>query len=244
MLRLSGISFGYDPRAPVLDGVDLALGPGCTLVLGPNGSGKSTLLKIAAGVERPDAGAVWIEGHDAWREEAEARRGLAYVPEHPDLSPYASVLETLQLVCRLRGQPSSAVADALDAVGLTPFARRSIRELSMGQRRRAVLGAAFIGTPRVTVLDEPLEAMDRVARQAIVDWMRRLVAGGGLVLVATHELEPLVGLATSVVAFGGGQVRLVETLPEAAADRLAFLDRQARGLVEPSPGLPVLDASR
>lgn len=136
MIELASVRFGYDEGAPVLDGLDLRLGPGLTLLVGPNGCGKSTLLKLVAGVERPDRGTIAIHGLDLWRDEEAARRPLAYVPEHPDLSPYASLLEVLRLVCRLRGEPVERAASALAEAGLAERAQASVRELSAGPSPR------------------------------------------------------------------------------------------------------------
>ena len=110
MIRLRGVSFAYRAGEPVLDKVDLAIAAGLTLLLGPNGCGKSTLMRLIAGVERPDAGRVEIGALDLWTAEAAARKDLAYVPEQPDLTPYATVEEILRLVCRLRGEPSAGSA--------------------------------------------------------------------------------------------------------------------------------------
>ncbi len=101
----------------MLAGVDLEITPGLTLRLGPNGCGKSTLRKLTAGSERPDSGRIEIDGHDLWSDEVAARRGLAYVPEQPDLTPYATVREILALVCRLRGEPRERGREALARVG-------------------------------------------------------------------------------------------------------------------------------
>lgn len=160
-------SFCYRRGEPVLAGVDLAIPAGLTLLVGPNGCGKSTLLKLLAGVEIPDAGAIAIDGHDLWTDEVAARRSLAYVPEQPDLTPYATIREVLDLVARLRGEPLARAGEALERVGLRHLAERSVRELSMGQRRRAVLAAALVGAPRHVLLDEPLETLDRSGRHDI-----------------------------------------------------------------------------
>jgi ABC-2 type transport system ATP-binding protein len=109
------------PPALACDALDVH--PGLTLVVGPNGAGKSTLLRVVAGVERPELGEVRLLGHDAWRDEAAARRTLAYVPEHPELTPYATVDEVLRLVARLRARAPSDAAAALAAAG----ARRARR---------------------------------------------------------------------------------------------------------------------
>lgn len=233
MIRFRQAAFAYRPGEPVLAGIDLEIPPGLTLLLGPNGCGKSTLLKLASGVERPDGGRVEIDGHDLWADEVAARRGLAYVPEQPDLTPYATVREILGLVCRLRGEPRSAAEDALDFVGLKDLAHRSVRELSMGQRRRSVLAAALIGTPRHVLLDEPLEAMDRGARESILAWIDRLLTTDATVVVVSHDLAPFAPRAARAFTVRGGRCLRVDPLPGDPAERLALLEHMARG--EPIP---------
>jgi len=230
VIVFDGIQFSYDGEHPVLDVASLTLGAGLTLVVGPNGAGKSTLLRLAAGVERPARGSVTVAGADLWRQEVEARRVLAYVPEYPELTPYATIVDVMQLVARLRRLPSSSVAEALDRVGLLEVAWRTIRELSMGQRRRALLAAALLGEPRVVILDEPLETMDLDTRDVVLEWVRSRCAAGAAVLVATHDLEPFAEEATAVVAMRGGVPRFV-SLAEAGhgTERLQRLEELARG---------------
>jgi ABC-type multidrug transport system ATPase subunit len=229
VIRLQGASFAYRPGEPVLSGVDLEIAPGLTLLLGRNGCGKSTLLKLAAGIERPDSGSIGIDGHDLWTEEVAARRTLAYVPEQPDLTPYATVREILGLVCGLRGEPRERGREALERVGLASLAHRSVRELSMGQRRRAVLAAALVGAPRHVLLDEPLEAMDRGAREDILAWIDGLLAAGAVVVVVSHDIEPFVPRAARALTVRGGRCVDAGVLPEDPGARLALLDRLARG---------------
>jgi ABC-2 type transport system ATP-binding protein len=229
VIRLHQAAFSYRDAEPVLAGVDLEIAPGLTLLLGPNGCGKSTLLKLAAGIERPDSGRIEIDGHDLWTDEVAARRGLAYVPEQPDLTPYATVREVLDLVCRLRGEPRERGREALERVGLGKLSHRSVRELSMGQRRRAVLAAALVGTPRNALLDEPLEAMDRGAREDLLAWTDRLVATGAAVVVVSHEIEPFAPRATRAISVRDGRCVDAGPLPSDPAERLALLDRMARG---------------
>jgi ABC-type multidrug transport system ATPase subunit len=239
MIRFHGASFSYRPGEPVLSGVDLEIGPGLTLLLGPNGCGKSSLLKLAAGIEEPDAGRVEIDGKDLWIDEVAARRTLAYVPEQPDLTPYATVREILALVCRLRGEPRERGEEALELVGLRALAHRSVRELSMGQRRRAVLAAARVGTPRHVLLDEPLEAMDRGARDEILSWIDRLLAAGALVIVVSHDVEPFVPRAARSLTVRQGRALAIDPLPSGADERMALMERLARGEeIEPAVTAP------
>ena len=236
MITLRGVRFSYG-RAVALQCDALDVGPGVSLLLGPNGAGKSTLLKLTAGVEQPTSGTVAIDGHDLWRDEVAARASLAYVPEHPDLTPYATVGEVLGLVCRLRGQPVDEGLNALSTVGLDGLADRSVRELSMGQRRRAVLAAAFIGEPTTLLLDEPLEAMDRAMRTWLTSWITDASARGATVLIATHDIDPFIDLASRAVVVTSGVPELLEPLPVDPASRRSLLDAAARGVASAtSPG--------
>ena len=229
MIALRNVRFTYGPAGDALTCEQLDVPAGVTLLLGPNGAGKSTLLKVIAGVEQPTTGQVEINGHDLWRDESASRATLAYVPEHPDLIPYATVGEVLGLVCRMRGRPVADGQHALATVGLDGLGDRSVRELSMGQRRRAVLAAAFIGEPQTLLLDEPLESMDRAMRTWLTSWIAEASARGATIVVATHDVEPFVGLAQRAVVVARGVPRVVDPLPDEPAARMTLLDRSARG---------------
>jgi len=209
-ISFRGVRFAYRAGITVLDISELDIRRGLTLLRGANGAGKTTLLRLAAGVERPDEGTIAIDGHDLWIDEAGARGPIAYVPEQPDLTPYATVFEILSLVARVRGEPAASASAALAAAGLTSLGDRTIRELSQGQRRRAVLGAAMIGTPGVLLLDEPLESLDTEMRTSLLGWIDAAVERGAAVLVSTHEIGPFDGKVTRTIGMDAG--RLLGTL--------------------------------
>lgn len=224
---LDGVRFGYQPGQSVLTSPALRIEPGLTLLLGPNGAGKSTLLKLLAGVERPHAGTITLDGIDLWRDEVGSRMGLAYVPEQPDLTPYASVREIIRLVAKLRGVPLGDGESAIERVGLTAVAGRSVRELSMGQRRRAVLAAAFVGRPATLLFDEPLETLDRSTRELLLGWLNEQIDDGATVVVSTHEIEPFLARSTGVVSVIDGVARWT-ALPADPTARLAQAEAASR----------------
>jgi ABC-type multidrug transport system ATPase subunit len=229
VIRFEDVHFAYSRSVPVLVGLDLEVGPGLNLVAGPNGCGKSTLLKLVAGVEKPHRGVVRVAGHDLWSEEVAARRHIAYLPEHPDLTPYASVEDILRMVAGLRGEPSAGVAEALEWVGLADVAQRTVRELSKGQRRRAVLAACRLGTPDCLLLDEPLEGMDRGFRGALLEWIASRRRDGATMLVVTHEIEALVDSADRVVTVVNGQCWTIPRTDEDLEEWSETLESVARG---------------
>lgn len=228
MIRFENATFSYEKRRPVLSALNLEFTAGVTLVLGVNGSGKSTLLKLAAGVECPDAGRVLVDGFDLWADEVAARRSLAYLPEFPDLSPYATIEEILSLVCRLREEPPARCREVLDLFGLDEAANRSVRELSLGQKRRATFAAAFIGTPANILLDEPLEALDRQIQSKVLAWFDRRAVLKATIVVVSHAIEPFLDLATRAVGLRQGQPRIVALLPDSRAARADLIDALAR----------------
>lgn len=206
-LRMERIAFAWDDRSRIFSDLDLEVTSGVTLLSGENGAGKSTLLKLAAGVEKPDAGRVLVNGADLWRREVAARSDLAFVPQEPDVTPFATVREVLRLVCRLRSQPMKQVDEVLVETDLEAEAELSVRELSRGQRRRVLLAAAWVGTPRTVILDEPLDAMDEHWRGRIHGWLEALREAGGLALVATHEAGSLRELTDRFLVLRNGEVR-------------------------------------
>jgi len=133
-------------------------------------------------------------------------------------------------VCRLRKEDPQRGAEALELVGLGSLAGRSVRELSQGQRRRALFATVLIGQPGNILLDEPLEAMDRRIETEIVSWIDRRVDSGATVAVVSHALEPFAEKASRAITIVQGKIRLVNDLPASAPDRLSLLRNLAKGL--------------
>lgn len=231
MMIFEGVTFSYEPGRPVVRDASFTLEPGLSLLVGPNGCGKSTLLKLAAGVERPDAGRILVDGLDLWKREVDARRRLAYLPEFPDITPYATLDDVLRLVCRLRGEPQSAGTNALERFGLAAESGRSVRELSSGQRKRALFAAAFVGRPDHVLLDEPLDSLDRQIADDVVAWIGQRTAAGATMVIVSHAIEPFAGLAARAVTLSNGSAATHEGLPGDPAARLRILDALARGKV-------------
>lgn len=194
----------------ILDDCALAVGRGLFLLRGANGSGKSTLLRALAGILHRAAGSVTIAGVDLDREPVEARRRLGYVPELPDLFPYLTPRELLEVVAALRGAPIAGALADLAALGLVGREDDRLGALSLGQRRKVTLAAAFAGDPEVLLLDEPLSGLDVAALGVLVARLAAARAAGRTLLVSTHDERPLTAICDGVLVLEGGRVRALE----------------------------------
>ncbi|WP_431934732.1 ABC transporter ATP-binding protein [Micromonospora sp. RP3T] len=187
-----------------LDRVDLTVQGGELVgLLGPNGAGKSTLINLLVGLRRPTAGRVELLGGDP-RDPA-SRRQLGVTPQETGLPGTLRVGEVVDFVSAHFPDPVPR-GELLDRFGLTDQVRRQTGGLSGGQRRRLAVALAFVGRPRLVVLDEPTTGLDVEARHALWDAIRAFHADGGTVLLSSHYLEEVEALAQRVVVIGHGRV--------------------------------------
>lgn len=174
----------------VFEGLSFALDEGQALVVtGRNGAGKSSLLAILAGQLRPDAGAVRAEGIGE-RPLAEA---LHLVGHRDALKGALTAAENLAFARDLLGDQAATAGEALEAVGLAHAARLPVAYLSAGQRRRVALARLLVARRALWLLDEPTAALDDAAQETLLGLMRTHLAGGGLIVAATHAALPLAG---------------------------------------------------
>ncbi|KAB1914681.1 ABC transporter ATP-binding protein [Micromonospora sp. AMSO31t] len=187
-----------------LDRVDLTVHAGELVgLLGPNGAGKSTLLNLLVGLRRPTAGRVELLGGDP-RDPA-SRRQLGVTPQETGLPGTLRVGEVVDFVSAHFPDPVPR-DELLDRFGLSDQVRRQTGGLSGGQRRRLAVALAFVGRPRLVVLDEPTTGLDVEARRTLWEAVRAFHAEGGTVLLSSHYLEEVEALAERVVVIGHGRV--------------------------------------
>jgi ABC-type Fe3+/spermidine/putrescine transport system ATPase subunit len=191
MLELRRITHHYASRLLLRD-VSLAVRPGQTVaLLGPSGSGKSTLLRIAAGLERPDAGGVFWAGEDmtAWPPE---RRHFALMFQDFALFAHLDVQDNVafglveQRVPRRRARERAR--QMLQLFGLEDRAHSRVTQLSGGEQQRVALARALITSPRALLLDEPFSALDADLRQHLrTEFATRIRDAGMAALLVTHD---------------------------------------------------------
>jgi iron complex transport system ATP-binding protein len=232
-LEARNLAAGYGPKS-VLAGISLALLRGrVTALLGENGSGKSTLLRALAGLLKPSAGEILLDGRPlASVPRREAARALGYLPQaFEPLFPVSA--NDLVLLGRTPyrgafGPPSredrAAVASALAEMDGASLGETDLREMSGGERQRVLLARVLAGGPSVLLLDEPTANLDPRHRFLVLDAMRSRAAAGGAVLFSTHELDVASQGADDAVLLAGGRVfasgPLASTLTDALLSKL------------------------
>jgi ABC-2 type transport system ATP-binding protein len=172
---------------PVLEGLDVTIGAGVTGLLGPSGCGKSTLLRSIVGVQQIASGEVWVLGEPAGS--ASLRSRIGYVTQAASVYDDLTVTENLRFFARVLGCPDSEVAKAIEAVDLGSHAGALVGRLSGGQRSRASLAVALLGSPDLLVLDEPTVGLDPVLRRDLWKLFHELADGGAAVLVSSHVMD-------------------------------------------------------
>jgi ABC-2 type transport system ATP-binding protein len=186
----------------VIDGVSFAVAGGEVVgLVGKNGCGKSTLLMAIAGVLAPRDGRIAVAGASVWgtrRERSRARRALGYVPEAADPPGFLRGGELWALVAATRGSPAPSM-ELCEALGLDELREVAIERMSLGQRRRACLGAALIGPPDLLVLDEPDNGLDLKRLDALVALLGAHAASGRSCLLASHDAAWLDRLGARIV---------------------------------------------
>jgi iron complex transport system ATP-binding protein len=215
-LAATAVTASYGPRV-VLRECSFAIGSGeVVAVIGPNGAGKSTLLRVLAGLLRPTAGAVSLDGQDltTMSRSALARR-IAVVPQIFDtLFPF-TVREVVALGRTARlgafGRASvddvTAVDRAIDELELGVLASRRIDRLSGGERQRAVLAMALAQETAVLLLDEPTVHLDPGHQLATLELLRDLAARRQLAVCAVlHDLNLASAFASRIVAIADGRI--------------------------------------
>jgi molybdate transport system ATP-binding protein len=200
--------------------LDVAIegGDGPVALVGPNGCGKTTLLRMIAGARRPDEGEIEVGGVPVF---STARaldvpceaRGVGYVPQGYGLFPHLSVLDNVAFGVR-EGQPRRGREEAralarvaLAELGAEALAERRPATLSGGEQQRVALARALIRRPRILLLDEPLSALDAVARRSVRRFLaERLRALGRPSIIVTHDIRDIVALDAPIHVLEGGRI--------------------------------------
>ncbi|WP_460751208.1 ABC transporter ATP-binding protein [Myceligenerans cantabricum] len=212
-LRVRGLRKTYrprggarGPRTAAVDGLDLDVGRGeIFAVLGPNGAGKTTTVEILEGFRERDAGEVSVLGEDPARAGRSWRARIGVVQQDSRDLGELTVAEMVGATARYYPAPRDP-AGVIEAVGLTEHARKRVRALSGGQRRRLDVALGIVGQPELLFLDEPTTGFDPQARRAFWDLLTGLRDDGTTIVLTTHYLDEAAYLADRAAVVDHGRV--------------------------------------
>ncbi len=210
MIEVEGLRHAYREKV-VLDGVSFRVGDGEVVgYLGPNGAGKTTTLRILLGMLRPRSGTVRVCGLDPLAEPERVRALVGYVPESGAVYETLTPVEHLALVGRLHGLPEDVIesrtSEILDAFGLSGPSSQRMGAFSKGMKQKVVIAAALLHSPRVLLLDEPLNGLDANATVTVKEVIRGLSARGTTVLYSSHLMDVVERVSDRVIILDQGRV--------------------------------------
>jgi ABC-2 type transport system ATP-binding protein len=204
---------------PAVNPLDLTVYHGEFYALvGPNGAGKTTTLRMVAGLLRPDAGSITIEGIDALGDPIAAKQITAWLSDEPMIYDRLTPFEYLEFVAGL-WRVDAVVAEArarelIGWLGLAPHAHERCEGFSRGMKQKVALAGALVHDPRLIILDEPLSGLDAGTARQVKNVLRERVAAGGTVIMTTHILEVAERMADRIGVIVQGRLIAEGTLNE------------------------------
>ncbi len=211
MLKVDNCSAGYDGKA-VLQEISLSVPPGRTgCIIGPSGCGKTTLLMLTAGLKKPQAGAVLLEGRPVTAGDSR----VSLILQDYGLFPWFTVSENIAVGLKVRrvgkSERTASVARQLSRLGLEECARRYPSQLSGGQRQRVAIARSMALAPRLLLMDEPFSALDAMTRESLQDILLEMLGNRSVTaLLVTHSVEEAVYLGSTIWVLAGTPARIQE----------------------------------
>jgi heme exporter protein A len=205
-VRATSLAKTFGRRVAVA-GVDLTLSAGeCLALFGPNGAGKTTLLRLIAGLLKPTAGTVRVQGVDV-RRDTQARSLVGLISHHSMLYAPLTALENVEFTARLYGlaEPREAARTALASMHAVERSHMPVRTLSRGLQQRVSIARATVHEPSVVLLDEPYSGLDEAGAAALTALLQSLRARGATLVVVTHNVIEGLALATHAAIMTEGR---------------------------------------
>jgi ABC-2 type transport system ATP-binding protein len=216
VIQIENLSKRYGEKLAV-DGLDFVVQPGTvTGFLGPNGAGKSTTMRMIAGLDKPTAGRVLVNGKD-YRAASAPMAELGILLEAKAVHTGRSARNHLLALAQTNGVGRRRVDELIGMVGLTDVAGKRVGGFSLGMGQRLGIASALLGDPCVVVLDEPVNGLDPEGVLWVRNLLKGLAAEGRTVFVSSHLMSEMALTAARLVVIGRGRLIADTTVEEFVA---------------------------
>jgi len=194
-------------KKKILKGVSFDIGEKeVVCMVAPNGSGKSTTIKCITGLFKLDAGDIKICGKDIYKDRKEAFSNIGLCMEEPSLFEELTGIENLEFIAKARGLGKEDIEEVIKFSGLGEGINRRVKTYSLGMRMRLGLSIAFLGKPKLIILDEPTNGLDVDAVLNVRKQLEKLRGAGSSILVSSHYLGEMEKIADRVLVLMGGKI--------------------------------------
>jgi len=206
-------------------------------LLGPNGAGKSTLINTLLGFHHASSGAARIFGLDTYRDRAQIRSGIGYMPENDSFIGNMSGVRFVRYMAELAGLPSSEALEraheALFYVGLGEVRYRKVNSYSLGMKQLIKLAQALAHGPRLLILDEPTNGLDPIARQRMIHLIQEIRKQGSVrLLISSHLLRDIDETCDEVLILKSGRIAALCNIEEERRSNHSFMELETVGATE------------
>jgi len=209
-ISVKGLSMRFG-NVQAIDNLAFGVNPGSIFgFLGPNGAGKSTTLKIMAGVIKPDAGDVLINGFSILSQPLNVKRNIGVMLEDAALFTLMTIREHIRMAGLIYGldkkESESRAEELLDFLGLADSEHTPVENASYGMKKKTALGMALVHNPGVLILDEPFEGLDPDSSARMKEIFADLKSKGKTILIASHLLEVLEPIVDGAAIINKGKI--------------------------------------
>ncbi len=216
MIRIEHLTKKFG-KFTALDDISLNLGEGQAIsLLGPNGSGKTTLIKSILGLVIPQKGTITINGHIV-KKDWSYRSQIGYMPQIGRYPDNMTIGQVLRMIKEIRKDHKHYDEELIYGFGLDKMYHKTMRSLSGGTRQKVSASLAFMFSPQLYILDEPTAGLDPVASELLKEKISKERAAGKLILITSHVLSDLEGIASHIIYLQDGKLMLYKSVSELQA---------------------------
>jgi Cu-processing system ATP-binding protein len=213
MIEIKGLTKSFG-KFKALDNIDLDLLKGQAIsLLGPNGSGKTTLIKSILGLVIPEKGTICINGHVV-KNDWSYRSQIGYMPQIGRYPDNMTIEQVINMIKEIRADHKTYDEELISGFGLDKVKNKMMRNLSGGTRQKVSACLAFLFAPDIYILDEPTAGLDPVSSELLKEKITRERSAGKLILITSHVLSDLEGIASHIIYLQDGRLMFYKTVEE------------------------------